>query len=669
MSRTKNDKIKHAKLHWSDQSEPYSTLFDDIYFNSNQGLNESQYVFIDGNDLHKRWNDYKKPLFCIAETGFCSGLNFINTVNNFLSFKQQQPQSNLQRLHFISFEKYPLTTEDIVKSLQHFPQCSALIQSLVKQYPLPLIGCHRLSFNQGQIVLDLWFGDINEQIENISERENGIVDAWYLDGFNPNKNPEMWQQRLFEKMQEYSSDGATLATFTAAGFVRRALNAAGFNVKKRKGYGKKREMLVATISRSQPTSQSTVSQKSTISDIAIIGGGIATLCGALSLAKRGDKLTIYCADKALGEAASGNRQGALYPLLNQQHDELSQLFSNAYLYALNFYQALNEKYPFAHQFNGLIQLAYDQHSTNKLKKIEQTGFPLEMCHWVNQPDVNQLAGVNINQAALYYPLAGWLSPSQLIKSLHSELISFPNVTIHYNHKIDSIEKQQDQWLLTKQKNNQQAIQTFTHHTLIIAAGIDTLEFKQCRAIPLSAARGQVSHIQSTPTLKPLKRTLCHEGYITPELDGIHCMGATFKRHQLDHNFRQNEQIENLDKIKKCIPQQAWVESIKVNDQAHTAIRCTTRDHFPYVGQLTDYDQLKSDYQTGCYNAEAVSSLENIYLFTGLGSRGLCSAPLLGEIMASEIHQESLPIAKNILEKMKIPRQWIRYINKNKMLKE
>lgn len=707
LSQAKNNIIKHAQLNWSDQSEPYSTMFDDIYFNNNQGHCESQYVFFEGNHLAHRWVNFKQKQFCIVETGFGSGLNFLNSAQQFINFKKNNIEKPLQRLHFISFEKYPLTSNDIQLSLKKLPQFSNLLESLVVQYPMPLLGCHRLFFDGGNIILDLWFGDINEQIDNLSNTHNGIADAWYLDGFNPSTNPDMWHLALFKKMVALSNPQATLATFTAAGFVRRALNESGFIMQKRKGYGKKREMLVGYIPEANPidnhvafstgTTRATPNQAD---DIAIIGGGIAGLCSALALAKRDHKVTVYCAESTLGTGASGNLQGALYPLLNGQHDALGQLFSNAYQFALNFYHEVNQHHPFSHQFNGLIQLAYDSSSTKKLQKIKEAGLPEQLVHWIDTNSTNQLAGLEIDHPALYYPRAGWLSPRQLINSLAQLLAEYDNVTIHCNHHIEQISYNQhandnEQWILRRKRtsisknalpentldislqttpeqsqteNVTENTDTFKHQTLVIAAGFDSLNFQQCRAVPLSAARGQVSHIDSTPELTALKRTLCHEGYLTPEIAAQHCMGATFKRHDSDTAYRETEQNDNHQKLKKCITDKAWVDNIVLNDQAHTAIRCTTRDHFPYVGELSDYDSLKKSYEMNESLTYPIASLPNAYLLTGLGSRGLCSAPLLAEILVSKINKESLPVANYIDEKMKIPRQWLSYISKNKPLK-
>jgi tRNA 5-methylaminomethyl-2-thiouridine biosynthesis bifunctional protein len=668
LSQAKNNIIKHAKLDWSDQSEPYSSKFNDIYFNNQDGLKESQYVFFEGNHLQQRWQAFSKAHFCIIETGFGSGLNFINTLQHFLQFKLMHPNHPLQRLHFISFELFPLNVDDLKKTLNNFPQFNSIKHDLIEQYPLPLTGCHRLLFNDGEVLLDLWFGDINDQIDNLS---SDIADAWYLDGFDPSKNPQMWHIELFKKMQLLSKKQATLATFTAAGFVRRGLTQAGFTIKKRKGYGNKREMLtgcIDVVSDSKDDDDLDANRESV--DVAIIGGGIAALCSALSLAKRGNKVSIYCKDEQLGVGASGNLQGALYPLLNQHHNELSQLFSNAYLYALNFYRSVARKTPFPHQFNGLLQLAYDESSAQKLQKIIDACLPSDLVHWVEKKQTNNLAGVDVELPALFYPFGGWLSPRELILSLTQQLNQYANVDIQCNHEIQTLIKPSDtkgKWALIAKPNNLKP-RLFHHKSVIIAAGFETINFEQCHAIPLSAARGQVSHIKTKPLISSLKRTLCHEGYITPSYQEKHCVGATFKRHDNNTEYRQSEQNENIDKLKKCINNKSWINEIKVSAEAHTAIRCTTRDHFPYVGELTDYNQLKADYGQMEPSEIMSKSLPDIYVLTGLGSRGLCSGPLLAEIIASKINNESIPISEKIMKKMQIPRQWLSYINKNKPLK-
>ncbi|MEH6453707.1 MAG: FAD-dependent 5-carboxymethylaminomethyl-2-thiouridine(34) oxidoreductase MnmC, partial [Psychromonas sp.] len=520
------------------------------------------------------------------------------------------------------------------------------------------------------------FGDVISTLPELYINDAGLFDCWYLDGFAPSKNPEMWSESLFEGIAKSCKQNASIATFTAAGFVRRSLAAVGFDMQKRKGYGKKREMLVGKFSKTddaikygqhyrQPMQTSETDNK----DIAIVGGGIASACLTLSLLKRGYRVSLYCNDSEFAIGASGNRQGALYPLLNEQHDSLSQFFANSFLYARNYVETINQVSPFDYDFSGLLQLYYDSSASKKLDKILRAQLPESLVHKVSADKTNLISGVDIEQAALFYPLGGWLSPKQMVKAIFKHAQASGDLTIYFDHQLLSFTENTEtggtSWDLKF------ANKTLNHHLLILTSAINTLDFEQCKAIPLSAARGQVTHIPTTPDLKKLKVTLCHEGYLTPENSDIHCMGATFKRHQVNQEFIQSEQLDNKNKLQKCINDKAWTEDIDIeHSDANVGIRCTTRDHFPYVGAVPDYQATQTHYIDAQKknNADNAPFHNNLYMLTGLGSRGLCTAPLLAEMLVGQINSEPLPFASAILNAMQGNRQWISYLKKGKKLK-
>ncbi|MCG6200582.1 bifunctional tRNA (5-methylaminomethyl-2-thiouridine)(34)-methyltransferase MnmD/FAD-dependent 5-carboxymethylaminomethyl-2-thiouridine(34) oxidoreductase MnmC [Psychromonas antarctica] len=670
MSEDKNKLITHAKINWSDQSEPFSQLFQDVYFNTEQGLNESLYVFIQGNNLAQRWLDCSEPLFTVAETGFGTGLNFLITCLEFQAFQKSHPAAQLQRLHFSSFEKFPLNKQDLQSALNRWPVLDYFIKPLLDQYPLALTGCHRITLNEFNITLDLWLGDVKEMLPALYLYDAGIFDCWYLDGFAPSKNPEMWSEQLFKQIADSCKTDATIATFTAAGFVRRGLINAGFAMQKRKGYGKKREMLIGQFSRADlkvPTygANYRAAADSPTRDIAIIGGGISSACLALALIKRGFKVTLYCKDASLAHGASGNEQAALYPLLNGHHSALSQFFTNAFLFARNYVLQLAQSNPFAFDFSGLLQLYYDPISAKKLDKILLGQFPTELVVQKSAMQSNSIAHIDIGQRALYYPLAGWLSPKQMVNALFDKAQQSGNLTIHFNHKLNSFSQNPHSWQLNF------ADKHVDHQLLVLTTGFDTLDFKQCEALPLSAARGQVSHIPTNNTIDKLQVTLCHEGYLTPENNQQHCMGATFKRHTTDQCFSVQEQDDNKQKLAKCIPDKVWVDDIDISgNKANVGIRCSTRDHFPYVGAIPDYRATTTFYPDVQKSPPLANAPfhKNLYMLTGLGSRGLCTAPLLAEMLAAQINHEPLPLSSEILNSLQGNRQWLNYLKKGKPLK-
>lgn len=226
-----------AKIIWRD-NQPFSAEFEDVYFSSDDGLAETDYVFLQGNQLAKRWQQPDLQKFTIVETGFGSGLNFLCAANLWLT---SAPKT--AKLHFISIEKYPLSLSDMTKTCKMWPTLNALSANFLTLYQT-LIS-HNTSVRMGgflgknNIHLTLLIGDVSHCLKMINEN----ADAWFLDGFAPAKNPAMWSQQLFNTMASLANPHTTFSTYTASGMVRRGLTEAGFKITKQTGFGKKREML------------------------------------------------------------------------------------------------------------------------------------------------------------------------------------------------------------------------------------------------------------------------------------------------------------------------------------------------------------------------------------------------------------------------------------------
>lgn len=224
---------KEALMKIAQIGAPKSKEFDDVYFSADDGLAESEYVFLDGNHLPREWQG--KPRFTICETGFGTGLNFLAAWKRFIETTQDG-----ECLDFISFEKFPLDAEEINLHLQPWADVfKEYLPQLVEAYPPLMSGFHRICFGD-RVTLTLVFGDVNDELPRIDAR----VDAWFLDGFKPSTNPDMWSETVFGEMARLSHSGTRLATFTAAGQVRRGLADAGFTVEKTKGFGRKRDMTI-----------------------------------------------------------------------------------------------------------------------------------------------------------------------------------------------------------------------------------------------------------------------------------------------------------------------------------------------------------------------------------------------------------------------------------------
>ncbi|MFU9136775.1 bifunctional tRNA (5-methylaminomethyl-2-thiouridine)(34)-methyltransferase MnmD/FAD-dependent 5-carboxymethylaminomethyl-2-thiouridine(34) oxidoreductase MnmC [Erwinia tasmaniensis] len=665
----KNAPIEHAELSWNEEGTPVSRAFGDVYFSNESGLEETRHVFLGGNRIPDRFEHHPRALFITAETGFGTGLNFLALWQAFDQFRQQHPDSRLQRLHFVSCEKYPLNLADLTSAQARWPTLAKYAAALQAQWPVALPGCHRLLLDEGRVTLDLWFGDINQLIHTFDDSLMQQVDAWFLDGFAPSKNPDMWTPELFACMAKLARQGCTLATFTAAGFVRRGLADAGFETGKRKGFGPKREMICGEMTAPSPVGKQQpwyARPAAEGDDIALIGGGVASALLALALLRRGKNVTLYSAAAQPAAGASGNRQGALYPLLNHHDPALATFFPTAFTFARRLYDAL--ALTFDHDWCGVTQLAWDEKSAEKIAKMLTLALPEEIARRVETQEAEALCGVETGCGGITYPLGGWLSPAQLTAQL-LERAKQRGLRLHWNHRLSALTAHDGRWTLDfSDLPSQQA------PTVVLATGYELAAFPQSDRLPAYPVGGQVSHIPTTPTLAQLKQVLCYDGYLTPAnpQNQHHCIGASYHRADSSTAYREADQQENRQRLIRCLPHLAWPEEVDVSaGLARSSVRCATRDHMPMSGPLPDYARTLAEYATLAQHKDQAANapLHNgLFVLGALGSRGLCSGPLAAEVLAAELCGEPIPLDRDTLAAMHPNRYWVRKLLKGKAVK-
>ncbi|MGG5837295.1 bifunctional tRNA (5-methylaminomethyl-2-thiouridine)(34)-methyltransferase MnmD/FAD-dependent 5-carboxymethylaminomethyl-2-thiouridine(34) oxidoreductase MnmC, partial [Huaxiibacter chinensis] len=611
---------------------------------------------------------HSRDIFVVAESGFGTGLNFLTLWQAFDQFRAAHPDATLKRLHFISFEKFPLTVEDLTLAHQHWPELAPWASQLQAQWPLPIEGCHRLLLGDASVTLDLWLGDINALTDKLDDSHNQKVDAWFLDGFAPSKNPDMWTEHLFRAMARLARPGATLATFTSAGFVRRGLQDAGFTMRKSKGFGRKREMLTGTMENDNALPLSTpwyVRRASDNREAAIVGGGIASALLALALVQRGWQVTLYSADDAPAQGASGNRQGALYPLLSAHDPALSQFFPAAFTFARRFYDSL--PVAFDHDWCGVTQLGWNEKSQQKIDHMLALELPTTIASAVSAGEVHAQSGLETACGGIHYPLGGWLCPAQLTAGV-IDLARSRGLKVQYGYEVTSLVENATGWQVDF-RNGERA----HHASLVLANGHRIADFVQTEKLPVYPVAGQVSHIPATPMLSTLRQVLCYDGYLTPHnpSTGQHCIGASYHRGQTDAQYSEQDQQHNRQRLLDCFPQAAWAQEVDVSaGEARCGVRCATRDHLPMAGNVPDYAATLSAYETlAGHRDDAVTApvYGNLYVLGGLGSRGLCSAPLVAEILASQMSDEPLPLDSLTLAALNPNRLWVRKLLKGKQV--
>lgn len=259
--------IQTADLDWQlvdGIDVPVSKQFGDVYFSKDNGLLETRHVFLNGNDLSTRLADLKPfEYFCVGETGFGTGLNILAL----WQLWQQVRPDNHSHLHAISVEKFPLSKTDLIRALNAWPELKPLAHQLISQYPMPIAGCHRLSFPEERFSLDLWLGDAHDVFPVIEK--TAPVNAWFLDGFAPSCNPDMWEENVLNNIVRLSEIGTTFASFSVAGVLKRGLKSHGISISRPRGFKHKREMLKAIwnpAEESNPSSAQETTQKKTERD-------------------------------------------------------------------------------------------------------------------------------------------------------------------------------------------------------------------------------------------------------------------------------------------------------------------------------------------------------------------------------------------------------------------
>jgi len=668
-----------SSVNFNKNGAPYNTQFDDIYFDINTGPAQSKNIYIEGNNIAKKLLCSKTP-FTIAETGFGSGLNFLLTLQAYQEIEAQlllQPKNSeespkLANLTFISVEKYPLTLEELKSALSVLPELARFSQQLIDKYPNGEASkfstqC-QLSFLDGKVTLKLIFDDACKALSAIKASKLGLVDVWYLDGFSPAKNPEMWSPALFEQIARLSKDQASLSTFTISGKVRRQLVDVGFRTQRILSSGYKKEILTAKYQQNK-TSGKGYQLRPKITkpgQVAIIGGGIASACAAYALTKQGVKVTLYCKESRIAQGASSNAIGAIYPLLHQQKDDISEFYQQAFWHAKTLYQdLLNQGANFSHSWCGLLDVSYNESLIKRQHSFENINdWPYDLIHSVNAEQANHLSNIQLNLGGLFMPHAGWVAPAQLVEQLFIAAEKTNRLKLIISTDVKHIEKQADNsWALQTSNGN------FSENILIVCGGAETINLNIVNKLPLSSVRGQVTSMRTNESIKKLSTVLCHKGYLTPEDKGIHCIGATFSKDDFDTKNRPEDDTFNLDMLQKCLPNITQWQISDIN-KSKARLRCTTPDHLPMVGAVPDikahqtlYSHLAKD-KNWKYDQPA-PVIDNLYVMTGLGARGLCSAPLLADILAADICGTPYPVDSKTLFNLSVNRFVIRDIIKRK----
>lgn len=610
------------ELTWSAEGVPVAAAFEDGYFSKAGGLAESEAVFLAGTGLPERWRN--RDRFAVCELGFGTGLNVLAT------WKAWRTTRNPHAiLHITSIEAYPLAVADAARALGRFPEISGLAERLLGRWPVRACAPQRLWFAEDGLAFTLFTGEA----ETILKGLEGRFDAWFLDGFAPARNPAMWSDGLFAEMARLSAPGGRAATFTVAGAVRRGLEAAGFAVEKKPGFGAKRERLEAHLpepASGQPAGGGVRGRAARdpaypygaahARRVAIVGAGVAGAAAAAALARRGVEAVVLEGAGALGAGASGNPAALVMPRLDRGGGARSEFLLAAYLHAVATYEALE-----AFDARGVEERAGEDDAA----LADLLADPPLPADWFCASE----------QGALH-PRAGVVRPSAVVAGM------LKDAEVQFEAEVKTLERAGEGWIVRAPDGRAM----LKADAVVLACGPALTRFEAASFLPIALSHGQVEWGKAVPPA----RALTSGAYLAPYEGGV-LFGATFDKLQPDAPAPGLEacRLRNLEALRRLAPEvAASLDPASLRSRA--SLRATTPDRLPVAGLLPDAPAWRALYAPLAHGAPIDADVpapahHGVYVIGGLGARGFTFAPLLGERIAAEICGEPAPLSRAALD--------------------
>lgn len=620
---------------------PYSERYADVYHAVQGALEQARFVFLQGNGLPERWAGL--PRFTVCETGFGLGYNFLALWQAW----RADPQRS-QRLHMVSVEAHPFSREHMAELLVGRLEGEAreLAQALVDNWPPLLPGMHRIDLDGGAVTLTLAFGYALDMVPRLTAH----VDAFFLDGFSPDRNPQMWSAPLMKSLARLAAPGATAATWSSAGDVRRALASAGFSVRKVKGFGYKRVMTVARyepvfVPRQASTPPPTFAQRHAV----VIGAGIAGANAAHALARRGWRVTVVdgkpsaasetLTTEAAAEAGAhhGHLAAALTPLIARDDNPRARLSRAGALRALaNWAPWMDGDTVWR---CGTLQLARSDLKQQEMHQaIAELAFPPEWVRAVDAAQASLLAGCEVARGGAFFENGLRVRPDRLIASLlrHTGITRVSGHVTHLSHPAV-----QDRVAPAWQVHGADGVLAQAE-VIVIANSVDApglltrtaVQDPQLAVAPQatlfrqSAVAGQITLLPSSAKWRGPKVVVAGEGYVLPALEEICVTGGTYVYGADSAVPTRDGSVANVERAANLLPaiHAGNVDVFSLGGWA--GWRAVVPGRLPVVG--------------------AIAGLPGVFIAGAYASRGLTWAALAGDLLAANLEGEPLMLERELL---------------------
>ena len=575
--------LETHKLKWENDL-PFSLDSNDIFF-QDDALDEIEHVFLEPNLILERISEDTNLV--IGEIGFGFGLNFLSTCKSWLK------NSNNGLLTFFSIDHKVPTKNEIKRLFKKFEVLRDLEDEFFESFDPIHKGINKFFFSNWNVELILYVGDVIDAISSLNG--GSIMDAWYLDGFDPKANPVMWSNNVLDFIKTHSHKNTTVSTFSAAGFIRRGLTERGFEVERKKGFKFKRHHLAGTYSQAD--------QREVFKKIAVVGSGIAGCSTAYHLAKNGHGVELFEINEEISSGASGNPLAALYPRFNLNELPINTLNLSSFFYADRFFKSLNSE---AYHRTGIAFLNHDKRTEKWIEKLKMLNrddlfvFSDEM----NATGYENFKGVIFNHG-------GYLDPVKMNECL----IKHRNISVNKKYEFKSFDSTPSSVTLHFQDSKE-----LTFDYLVLAHGAGLINFSNYLAL----SKGQLAGAKISDSIH---MPINSNGYILPLKDGVNWIGSSYENQFQNMNINKNK----LQEMVEFQSDQFNLKNPQNEPNSKAQIRVISKDKLPLTGQYKDN--------------------KNVFLLGGLGSRGFCYGPILGDHVASLISNNVSPLEKIIADSL------------------
>ncbi|SAK11998.1 5-methylaminomethyl-2-thiouridine methyltransferase [Burkholderia multivorans] len=634
------DRLVPATLAFRDDGTLVSPAYGDIYHSAAGAIAQANHVFVAGNGLPARWQ--QRRTFTIVETGFGIGCNFLATWAAW-----RDDPARCERLHFVSVEKHPFSREDLRRAAAHIvasTTISANVDALADAWPPLVPGVHRLEFDAGRVVLTLVFGDALERLPALVAR----ADAFYLDGFAPSKNADLWSIDVFRALARMADEHATFATYSSSGVVKRALDEAGFAYRKVDGFAGKRAMLVGEYAprwrmrrHEPPRAWPNAATRRAL----VIGAGIAGCAVVERLAARGWNVTLIERHERIASEASGNPAGVFHPLMTRDDNVASRLTRAGFLYALARWRALEAgSHAFARSTHGMVHLAESADDFARMRDaFDALGAPSDYARLLDTDAARAYLNLPVAHGGLLFPHGGAVWPAALADAQCAA--AGDRVQRLTRTEVARLERNGDEWHALDAHGR-----TLAQAPVVVLANAgDAVRLAGLRHVALQPVRGQLTLLPAA-SASPLPCPAIGDGYAVPLDDGTLLIGATFEPDDVDPAIRVAGHAENLERVRRLLP--GLIRDVPALDtlRGRVAFRWVAGDRLPLIGPLADEAQAVANARAlSGAKARDLPRMPGLYGAFGYGSRGLVWAALGAELIASQLDGEPWPIERELAE--------------------